>query len=135
MPTRRYFISLAPVAHINGKMANGRVKCPNTEDPEHTIVRGFWYGYKRQANPDISRFAVRTACRDLTTNPYTPEEDENRTLFTSSLHAVYEHKTIAADWSKMMEDFDRQKRYKTPLGYAVAAVRANNGEWLPEWVG
>ena len=133
MPSRRYFIALSPVSHVNGKMANEREKCPNTDDPEHTIVQGFWYGYKRAARPEISRFAVRNKCRDLTTRPYTPAEDENRTLFTSSLFAVYDHKNIAADWSLMLEDFKRQKRYKTPIGYAVAACRANGGEWLQEW--
>lgn len=134
MPSRRYYIAIAPISHINGKMAPNRVKCPNTDDPEHTHVSGFWYGYKRQARPDVSRFAVRTACRDLTTHPYTTDEDENRTLFTSALFAVYDHKENAGDWALMMADYYAQDRYKTPIGYAVAAVRANGGEWLPEWI-
>lgn len=133
MPCRRYFIALAPVAHINGKMAPVAVKCSNTEDPEHTHARGFWYGYKRQAAPNVSRFGIRTICRDLTAHPYTPAEDENRTIFTASLHAVYEHKMIAADWALMLADFSRQTQYATPLGYAVAGVRSNGGVWLEEW--
>ena len=133
MSSRRYYISLAPFDHINGKMAPQRVKCPNTEDPEHTTVSGFWYGYRRPGI-DINRFAIRTQCRDLTTNPYTAAEDENRTLFTSSLFAVYDHKTVPGDWALMLKDFDRQTRYTTPIGFAVAACRSNGGEWLPEWI-
>lgn len=132
MPSRRYFITIAPVEHINGKMAPSYIKCPNTDDPEHITAKGFWYGYKRQSAPSVSRYAIRTLCRDLNTHPYTAAEDENRTLFTSSLHAVYTHKLIAADWGLMMEDFKRQDRYTTPIGFAVAICRENGGEW-PQW--
>lgn len=135
MSCRRYYIALAPVDHINGKMAPVRVKCPNSDDPEHLEVSGFWYGYRHQNRPDISRFGVRTLCRDLNTHPYTASEDENRTLFTSSLFAVYDHKEVAADWDLMLADFARQDRYVSPIGYAVAACRANGGEWLKEWIG
>lgn len=134
MPSRRFYIAIAPIGHINGKMANGRVKCPNTDDPSHLEVAGFWYGYRRKAQPEISRFGVRTACRDLTVHPYTAAEDENRTLFTSSLFAVYDHKTVPDDWDLMLQDFNRQTRYTTPIGFAVAACRSNGGEWLPEWI-
>lgn len=132
MPSRRYYIALAPFDHINGKMAPSRVKCPNTEDPEHTTVSGFWYGYRRPGI-DISRFAVRTESRDLTTHPYTPREDENRTLFTAALIAVRDHHQIASDWELMLHDFEQQHQYTTAIGYAVAACRANGGEWLAEW--
>lgn len=133
MPSRRYYIALAPVDHINGKMAPARVKCPNTEDPEHTTVSGFWYGYRRP-KIDINRYAIRTRCRDLTQKPYTPAEDENRILFTSSLHAVYAHQAIPADWALMLIDFRAQDTYTTPIGFAVACCRSNGGAWLPGWV-
>lgn len=132
MPSRRYYISIAPVEHINGKMAPEYVKCPNTDDPEHVIVSGFWYGYRRPNIP-VSRFAIRTRCRDLNTKPYTPAEDENRILFTSSLHAVHEHHSIAQDWQLMMRDFRRQTRYTTPIGFAVAMTRQNGGVWPQYW--
>lgn len=134
MPCRRYYIALAPVDHINGKMAPVRVKCPNSDDPEHLEVSGFWYGYRHANRPDISRYGIRTMCRDLTTKPYTPAEDENRILFTSSLAAVHAHKRVAADWSLMLADFARQSRYVSPIGYAVAACRSNGGQWLTEWI-
>lgn len=133
MPSRRYYIALAPVAHINGKMAPQWKKCPNTDDPEHTEAEGFFYGYRKRQRPDVSRFGVRSRCRNLIAKPYTAAEDENRILFTSSLFAVYDHKTNAADWGLMLHDFRAQKRYVSPIGYAVAACRANGGEWLEEW--
>lgn len=134
MPSRRYYIAIAPVAHINGKMAPGRKKCPNTDDPEQIETSGFWYGYKRQARPDVSRYGIRTRGRDLNTHPYTIAEDENRTLFTSSLFAVYDHQGIEGDWKLMMTDFRAQSHYRTPIGYAVAVCRQNAGEWPGRWI-
>lgn len=133
MPARRYFIGTLPVAHINGKIAPVAVKCSNTDDPEHAIEISFFYGYRHRATPNISRYGIRTQRRDLNTKPYTAHEDENRTLFTASLIAVYAHKKIAADWALCLADYDHQRNYATPLGYAVAAVRANGGIWLEEW--
>lgn len=133
MPSRRYYIAVLPVAHLNGKLAPIAQKCPNTEDSEAVEVQGFWYGYRRRESPNISRFGIRTKCRDLNTRPYTPAEEENRILFTASLHAVYEHKALADDWALCLADFVRQRAYATPIGYAVAACRANGGEWLDEW--
>ena len=134
MPSRRYYIATAPIDHINGKMAPQWQKCPNTTDPEQIEVDGFWYGYRLPFRPEISRYAIRKLCRDLNDHPYTAAEEENRILFTSSLHAVYEHKRIQADWDLMMQDFKRQDQYKTPIGYSVAACRSNGGEWLENWI-
>lgn len=133
MSSRRYYIAIAPVQHLNGKLAPCRVRCPNTLDPETEKGNAFFYGYKRRSNPEISRFGVRDKCRDLNTNPYTAAEDENRTLFRVSLADVYDHKAVQGDWALCMADFSRQDRYTTPIGYAVAAVRANDGQWLEEW--
>lgn len=133
MSSRRYYISLLPVSHINGKLAPCRVKCPNTYDPEGEKPSGFMYGYKKKNAPEVSRYGIRDKCRDLNTNPYTAAEDENRTLFRLSLAAVYEHKKIAGDWALCIADFDKQERYKTPIGFAVAACRSNGGEWMEDW--
>lgn len=134
MPSRRYYIATAPIDHINGKMAPVATKCSNSDDPDHEPAVSFWYGYRHARRQDISRYGIRSVRRDLNKHPYTPREDENRTLFTSSLFAVYDHKTIAADWGLMLQDFRLQRRYISPIGYAVAACRANGGEWLPEWI-
>lgn len=118
---------------MNGKLAPNWRKCPNTDDTEHIETSGFFYGYRRAARPEVSRFGCRTKSRDLTKNPYTIAEDENRTLFTSSLFAVYDHQEIAADWEAMLLDFKAQTHYKTPIGYAVAECRRNGGEWPRRW--
>lgn len=133
MPARRYYISTLPVSHINGKMAPVAVKCSDTDDPEHAPRVSFWYGYRHKASPNVSRYGIRENRRDLRVKPYTASEDENRTLFTSSLFAVFDHKTEPEDWRLMLQDFDRQTKYTSPIGYAVAACRANGGEWLQEW--
>lgn len=130
MPSRRYYIAIAPVEHINGKLAPVAVKCPNSA--EGGTVDGFYYGYRRRSIP-VSRFGIRTKCRSLDANPYTASEDENRTLFTASLHAVYEHKSIASDWAAMLVDFDKQRQYTTPIGFAVASCRSAGGVWPARW--
>lgn len=132
MPSARYYIALAPVEHINGKMAPVKVKCPDTEDPEKVKVSGFWYGYRKKGS-NVSRYAIRETCRDLTKNPYTTQELENRDLFRVSLLCVYYNKNIPAHWEKMLLEYESQHDYLTPLGYAIAKVRENNGEWLERW--
>ena len=129
MSSRRYYIATAPVSHINGKLAPVRVKCPNTTS-EETEVDGFWYGYKRH---DVSRYGIRTRCRNLNSKPYTAAEDENRTLFRMSLNAVYANRGILHNWELMLADFATQTAYKTPIGFAVAMTRENGGEWRGDW--
>lgn len=132
MPAKRWFISVLPVAHVNGKMAPVAVKCPNTTDDEHKN-EGFYYGYVHRANPQVSRFGIRTISRNLNTHPYTESEDENRILFTASLYAVYENKAIARNWLLCTQDFRKQSAYATQLGYAIATCRANGGVWPDRW--
>lgn len=91
------------------------------------------YGYKRAAQPDVNRFGIRNKCRNLNINPYTAAEDENRTLFTASLHNVFEHKKIEADWGLCLADFNKQGAYITPIGFAVSMCRLNGGYWPPAW--
>lgn len=134
MPCRRFYIALAPVAHINGKMAPVRVKCANTNDPAAIETTGFWYGYRRMSRQDVSRYGIRTKCRDLTQHPYTATEIENRALFTLALQAVQLHHEVAGDWELMLIDFHTQERCVTPIGYAVAVCRENNGIWPAKWV-
>lgn len=133
MPSRRFYIATAPVSHINGKMAPQSVKCSNSYDPDSEPEVSFWYGYRYYASPSVSRYGIRTQRRDLSVKPYTALEDENRTLFRASLLTVYEHKRNPADWRLMFRDFEQQKRYHTPLGYAIAETRLNQGEWRRDW--
>lgn len=133
MPARRYYIATLPVQHINGKMSPVAVKCSNSADPSQEPEVSYWYGYRHKASPNVSRYGIRSQRRDLSTKPYTAQEDENRTLFTSSLQAVNEHYQIAGDWELCERDFLQQFDYATPRGYAVARCRANGGIWPEEW--
>lgn len=132
MPSSRYYIAIAPIEHINGKMAPVAVKCPDTSDPEKVKVSGFWYGYKRKGS-NVSRYAIRETCRDLNKKPYTESELDNRELFRISLLVVQQNKAIPSHWSKMRVEFRLQSRYTTEMGYAVATTRANGGEWPLKW--
>lgn len=131
--SKRWFIPLPPIEHINGKIENTAVKCPNTYDSEKVYNNGFLYGYRHKTNINKSCFAVRHKSRDLNNKPYTDNELENRGLFTATLNAVNTHLQIVDDLALVTADFERQKYYTTIRGYAIAKVRANNGEWLREW--
>lgn len=131
--SRRYYIPMAPVAHINGKIAPQAYKAANTDDPDHTEIDGYFYGYRTRANPNKSCFAIRKQCRNLIDHPYTAAEQENRDLFSISLLEVNIHWQNPEERALCMADFDKQKYYHTPRGFAVALTRENGGEWLPEW--
>lgn len=135
MPARRYYIAILPVSHINGKMAPVSVKCPDTDDPAAVDNAGFWYGYRLSKKPNVNYYGIRTKSRNLQNKPYTANELESRTLFTTALIAVREHFGVSPDWELMLEDFNKQSEYITPRGYAVSKCRANNGEWLEKWKG
>ena len=130
--SRRYYIPMAPVAHINGKIAPAAYKAANTDDPEKTEIDGYFYGYRHKFSKK-NCFAIRKRCRDLTKKPYTTAEQENRDLFSITLLEVNIHWHNLAERALCILDFDRQTYYHTPRGFAVALVRENGGEWLPEW--
>ncbi len=133
MPARRFFICYLPVQHINGKMAPVAYKVGNVPEGVQPNTNSFWYGYRRQSSPNVSRYGIRSQHRLLEEHPYTVAEEENRTLFTMSLEAVNLHRQIAADWQLCLDDFQTQKIYTTPTGYAVATCRANGGIWPANW--
>lgn len=133
MPARRWFIAYMPVEHINGKMAPVAYKVANVPEGTQPDTNSFWYGYRHKYSPDISRYGIRSQHRMLEEHPYTASEEENRTLFRMALENTYLHREIAGDWELCLQDFDKQKDYKTALGYAIATCRANNGEWPEDW--
>ena len=133
MPSRRYYITTAPVAHINGKMAPVEIRCSNSYDPESETPVSFWYGYRRNIAPNTSRFAIRSNRRNLTSNPYTDDEQDNRDLFTNSLNAVYTNMRIGTRKMLCVLDFNRQSKYTSLYGYAIAETRANGGVWPARW--
>lgn len=131
--SRRFFIPVLPIGHINGKIAPQFYKAHNTTDPDKKQIDGYFYGYRRRANPTKSCFGIRTNCRDLLVHPYTTEEQENRDLFTLSLLEVSRHWLNQEEKDLCITDFEKQTYYHTPRGFAVAMTRENGGEWPPEW--
>lgn len=132
--SRRFYIPMVPVSHINGKIAPQWYKAKNTTDPEHTEIEGYFYGYRHIYNPSKSCFGIRKVRRNLLEHPYTTSEQENRDLFTASLIEVNTHLQVDGDRQLCEDSFAKQKSYNTLRGYAVAMVRANGGEWLAEWI-
>lgn len=133
MPAKRYYITLAPIEHINGKLAPAALRCSNTDTPD-APANTYFYGYRRAASGDRSLFGVRSNPRNLNTNPYTADETTNRNLFTASLAVVRSNLAMDERRALAQSDFDCQTQYTTLQGYCVAAVRANNGIWLPQWI-
>lgn len=134
MPSKRYFISIIPVQHINGKMSRVCDRVHDTTTPDIDSGVSFYYGYRRKSNPAVSRYGLREKGRNLLAHPYSTDETMNRQLFQDSLREISTHYSIPGDWSLMLRDYQQQHQYATPRGYAVAMVRANGGEWLSRWI-
>lgn len=133
MPSRRYITNIAPIEHINGRMAQVSNIVSNSPDGTDLYLDGYWYGFRRNGSLR-NRFGIRHYRRNLVSNPYTAAEDENRTLFTISLNVVYANKAIPANWALCVAEWAEQREYSTQIGYAVHVVRALNGEWPSRWV-
>lgn len=132
MPAVRFIVTALPIERINGKLANTAIKCPNSDKQEDVYKDGFFYGYTHR-NSNRNFFGVRHKCRNLTRNPITPSEDENRILFTLTLNTVNAALLDPIKYGKCDADFKQQREYRTLKGYAIAMVRANGGEWLERW--
>lgn len=133
MPSKRYFITYAPIAHINGKLAPAAFKVSNVPTEEDVQDLQYYYGYRKRTSGNRSLFAIRSKPRILANNPYTGMEIANRALFTQSLEVCRDNLAIPANRALCQADYDRQTTYRTLLGYAVAAVHGNGGVWLEEW--
>ena len=132
--SRRYFISYAPFAHVNGKLAPVAIKVKNTTDPAQLVQDGFYYGYRHyQDRCRQSHFAMRTKARNLNTHPYSASETATKQLFATSQSVVCTALRDNIKRAKCEADFIKQKKYITLRGYATAAVIANGGQWLNEW--
>ena len=77
---KRYFVHMAPVEHMNGKLAPSSLVCHNQPDTSET-ENTFYYGYRYAARADISRFALRDKARNLSVHPYTQGEEASKALF------------------------------------------------------
>lgn len=116
-----------PVEHINGKMAPQWLKCSNQADSDTNGVR-FYYGYRNDKKPDISRYGVRERCRNLSVKPYTSAEEEQKTAFSAAatMAAAFMHDTEKR--AQIGREFRRTKhRYTRLYNYAIARILANGG--------
>ena len=133
MPSRRYYIAIAPVSHINGKMAPVAVKVKNTATPPVDPSAGFWYGYKPRWT-HRSFYGIRTNPRNLTTNPYTADELDHRLLFTNTLNAVNAAWSVNSKKQKAIDEYyELRQPTATPKGYATSVTYANGGVWPARW--
>lgn len=134
MASRRYYIALAPVEHINGKMAPVRVKCKNVQTEEQSEQDGFYYGYKKQATQGLSRYAIRTRGRVLSIHPYTSWERFYHQNFADSVTTIKNVKTRRPNsWRMMLAEFNTQKKYLYPWNFALAETIKNYSEWPSRW--
>lgn len=134
MATRRYYIAVLPIEHINGKLDQVSNVVHNTQNPPVEPVDGFWYGYRPYWSKR-SFFGIRRNPRNLTTNPYTTQELDNRTLFTNSLQAVHAAWSDPTKRDKCTQEFyNTTTKCKTAQGFAVSETYFNGGTWPSRWV-
>lgn len=130
--TRRYAIFLAPVEHINGKLAPSSYVCRNMPDSTESDV-SFYYGYKLAKRPEVSRYALRERARNLSQNPYTADETANKVRFKDCAQLA---KQLLSEpqWRKRIQNAFRKQPYYIKLyNYAVAELVRNNGAIPPHW--
>lgn len=115
---------MAPVEHINGKMAPQSVKVKNNPTSTHSDV-SFYYGYKRSDNPTKSHYGVRAYARNLSTNPYTATETANKDAFTAAVAEAVDTMRDPARRQQAWRDYTNQTKYRSFWGYVVATCRLN----------
>lgn len=132
MNSRRYMACAMPLEHINGKMTNTSVKCPNTESGGVSPSGGFMYGYRRTRNR-VSRFGYRINCRSLTEHPYSTAETTARNIFAQSSAVVAAALSNPAQQAKIAADFRKQSDCSTIRGFAIGVVIKNGGTLPENW--
>lgn len=117
---------------MNGKLAPSSAVCKNLPDSSESDVT-FYYGYRYQARPDMSRYALRERARNLSLNPYTDGEEQCKAMFTQCVATA---KTMLADSAirlNIIRAFGQQRRYCRLWNYTVAELVSHNGQRPPEW--
>lgn len=127
---KRYLIHMAPVEHMNGKLAPSSLVChnqPDTSESENT----FYYGYRHAARPEISRYALRDRARNLSEHPYTQGEEDSKAMFEECVQTAITLLNTPAERAKIYAAYRRQKRYIRIYNYAIATLIHNQG--VPPW--
>lgn len=136
MPSRRWYTTIMPVAHINGKMAPVSVKVSATSDPEDLTAEGFFYGYKHKSTPNISRFGLRVHRRNLITNPVTNDEQQNRDDFKEAIQTTNTELSGGGVFvANARKAWLRNGTYATLRGFCIATYLANGLEFPTDWYG
>lgn len=123
---RRYAIYMAPVEHLNGKLAPSSHVCHNQPDTSESDV-SFYYGYRYGVRPDVSRYALRERARDLSEHPYTDDEQAQKALFTSCVDLSRVLLSNPTKRPEIEHDFHKQARYVRLYNYTIAMLVKNNG--------
>lgn len=129
---RKYMCFALPVTHVNGRLCNNSVNCPNTIDGGVAESGGFMYGYRR-GKKAVSRIGYRIMCRSLTSNPYSQAEVGARNIFAQSSQVAKTALANERQQALILADFAKQHDCATLRGYAVGRIIRNNGVLPTEW--
>lgn len=125
MPSRRYIIHIAPVAHMNGKMTQAADIVHNQPDTDQSDTQ-YYYGY-RVGDRQISRYALRVHARNLSNNPYTANETANKQYFKACIDAVDAALQNESKRALAFAAFRKQKKYVLLRNYCIAMTSRNGG--------
>lgn len=130
---RRYIVNIAPVEHMNGKLAPASYVCHNQPDTDISDV-SFFYGYRYSSRPWISRYALRDRARNLEEHPYTQGEEQSKQMFSE---CVEQARTMlqSIEWRpKIVAAFNKQRQYIRLYNYTVAMLVTYKKAIPPEWL-
>ena len=131
MSGKRYFVTYAPVEHVNGKMSRVSQRVSNGGGSEPS-PNAFYYGYRRNISGK-SCYGLREIPRNLNINPYTEPEQQNKQLFANSIAAAKIVNSTPSMAAKARNDFRHQSKYVYFFGFLVAKCRENGGVIPPSW--
>lgn len=126
---RRFFETIVPITHLNGKLAPAAEICHPLPDSSSSLV-SFLYGYRKKGNPR-SRFALRTKARNLAVKPYTAGETAAKSTFTAAVAAVIANRS---NWHNAVPDFQQQSKYVTLYNFILAETIKNGGVFPNKWL-
>ena len=129
---RRYVIHIAPVRHLNGKLAPSDVVCHNQPDTDESDV-SFYYGYRYARRPETSRYAIRDKARNLSVHPYTQGEQDTKDMLTQCVATAQHLLSNPTIKARIRRDFNAQRRYIRVYNFTIATLILNQGVIPPHW--
>ncbi len=132
MSSKRYIIHMAPIEHVNGKLARQAQRVKNADNSSPS-ADAFYYGYRVQGR-SVSRFGLREIPRNLTTNPYTTSETDNKSKFASSVDSAKQVMSSDTLRANAWIEFCMQKKYIRLYNYIISRCRDHGGEIPNEWL-